>query len=110
MTISTLNRIENKQMELKSLLNSIGYWNNKIENKEWSYNEIFDILNFQRILKNTEILKKSFFTFSDTPSVPTANYYFSNINNLEKILYDLEEMIEYVKSNYRECGNFYCGG
>lgn len=109
MTIETLNRIENKQNELKNFFNSIGYWNVQIKNKHWSHDEIFDISSFKRILENTETLKKSFFTFNSTPKTPTAKYHFSNLNDLEKILYDLEEMVMDVRSNYRECGNFYCG-
>ena len=109
-TINTLNRIEKKQMELKSLLNGMGYWNTPIENKEWFDGDIFDITNFQRIIENINILKNAFFTFYGTPSTPTARYYFSNINDLEKILYDIEQVSKISKEQYRRCGNYNCGG
>lgn len=109
LTINTLNRIETKQEELKNLFNSMGYWNVAIENKTWDYTQLFDGTEFQRIIDNTNKLREAFFTFSNTPSTPKASYYFENINSLEKILYDLDVMINDVKSNYRECGNFVCG-
>ena len=110
MTINTLNRIENKQTELKVMLNSMGYWDTPTQNKEWSLSHIFDVADFQRIINNTDILRNGFYTFASTPKTPLPKYHFSNINDLEKILYDLEIMIEDVKSHYRECGNFECGG
>ena len=54
-TIVTLNRVEQKQAELKNLLNSIGYWNTPIINKEWSYEQIFDDKELERLFNNNEI-------------------------------------------------------
>ena len=39
----------------------------------------------------------------------TNCYYWDDINALEKILYDLDVMINDVKSHYRECGTFESG-
>ena len=109
LTINTLNRIENKQEELKNLFNDMGYWNTPIINKTWGENDIFNADEFQRILDNTNVLRKAFFVYKDTPNTPPISYYWDDINSLEKILYDLDVMINDVKSNYRECGNFECG-
>lgn len=109
LTINTLNRIENKQEELKNLFNDMGYWNTSITNRVWDYTEIFNITEFQRIIDNTNILREAFFTYKDTPKTPPISYYFEDINSLEKILNDLDVMINDVKSKYRECGNFECG-
>ena len=59
MTINTLNRIESKQDELKSLFNDMGYFGCDIENKQWAETDIFDVDNFQRIIDNTNILRIS---------------------------------------------------
>ena len=109
LTINTLNRIENKQEELKNLFNDMGYWNTSITNKTWGENDIFNADEFQRILDNTNVLRKAFFVYKATPNTPPISYYWDDINSLEKILYDLDVMINDVKSNYRECGNFECG-
>ena len=111
-TTNTLNRIENKQEELKNLFNDMGYWNTPITNKQWTENYIFDNngeRDFQRILDNTNILRQAFFVYKDTPNTPPVSYHWQDINALEKILYDLDVMINDVKSNYRQCGTFECG-
>ena len=109
LTINTLNRIENKQEELKNLFNDMGYWNTSITNKTWGENDIFNEDEFQRILDNTNVLRQAFFVYKDTPNTPPISYYWDDINSLEKILYDLDVMINDVKSLYRECATFYCG-
>lgn len=109
MTINTLNRIEAKQEELKTLLNGMGYWNTSITNKAWTETEIFDADEFQRIIDNTNVLRDAFFGYKDTPSTPSISYHYKDINALEKILYDLDVMINDVKSHYRECGTFESG-
>ena len=109
LTINTLNRIETKQEELKNLFNEIGYWNTPIINKTWGENDIFNADEFQRILDNTNVLRNAFFVYKATPNTPPISYHWQDINALEKILYDLDVMINDVKSNYRECGTFYCG-
>ena len=110
LTINTLNRIENKQEELKNLFNDMGYWNTPISTRQWAYADIFEGTQFDRILNNLEILIKAFFIYKNTPNVPDNNYRkYQTINDVEKILYDLDVMINDVKSNYRECGTFESG-
>ena len=109
MTINTLNRIENKQEELKNLFNDMGYWNTPITNKVWGENDIFNVDDFQRILDNTNVLRQAFFVYKNTPNTPPVSYHYNDINALEKILYDLDVMINDVKSRYKRCGTFRCG-
>ena len=109
LTINTINRIETKQDELKNLFNEMGYWNTTTINKMWGENDIFNVDEFQRILDNTNVLRNAFFVYMDTPNTPPISYHWQDINALEKILYDLDVMINDVKSHYRECGTFYCG-
>ena len=109
LTINTLNRIENKQDELKNLFNDMGYWNTPIKNKVWGEKDIFNVDEFQRIIDNMNILREAFFVYKATPNTPPISYHWQDINALEKILYDLDVMINDVKSHYRECGTFECG-
>lgn len=109
LTIVTLNRIEDRQRELKNIFNDIGYWNVPITNKIWDYTQIFDEIEFERILNNTNILKNAFFVYAETPNTPSVSYHYEDINSLEKILFDLDVMINDVKSNYRICGTFEAG-
>ncbi len=111
LTINTLNRIEQKQAELKEIFNSLGYWNtNGIEIEEWSYTGFFRQEDFDRILQNLEILKSAYYVYSATPNVPNANYrQFNTINAVEHILNDLQLMVDDMKSRYRICGATECG-
>ena len=104
-----LNRIENKQEELKNLINDMGYWNTPITNKVWGEIDIFNVDEFQRILDNTNVLRNAFFVYKGTPNTPPISYHYNDINALEKILYDLDVMINDVKSKYKRCGTFRCG-
>ena len=109
LTINTLNRIEEKQEDLKGILNDMGYWNTPITNKVWGENDIFNVDEFQRILDNTNVLRQAFFVYKGTPNTPPISYYWDDINALEKILYDLEAMIYDVNEHCRQCGTFQCG-
>lgn len=106
---NTLNRIESKQIELKELLENIGYWNIPIVNKEWDTTKIFNADDFRRLVDNNNILINAFFVYKDTPAVPAPLFYFSNLNDMEKILYDIDVMINDVNSYVRECGTFNTG-
>lgn len=108
-TLNTLNRIEEKQEDLKGIFNDMGYWNVPITNKSWDNTQIFDEKEFQRIIDNTNVLRQAFFVYKDTPNTPPISYHWQDINALEKILYDLDVMINDAKSHYRECGTFECG-
>lgn len=112
LTINTLNRIEQKQAELKEIFNSLGYWNtDNIVNLEWHYEGYFKQEDFDIILQNLEILKSAYYVYAETPSVPNRNYrQFTTINAVENILADLEKMIEDMNSHYRICGETECGG
>lgn len=109
MTVNTINRIEQKQGQLKEIINGMGYWNADISNKNWGYEGIFDATEFQRVLENTEKLRSGFIVYSQTPKVPKVSYNYEDINAIEKILYDISSMSVEIKTNYRECGNFVCG-
>ena len=109
MTIKTLNRIEEKQDMLKLLINDMGYWNTPISNKVWVETDIFTDADFRRIVNNLKMLREAFFVYSNTPKTPNETYHFETINSIEKILNDLDIMINDVKSHYRNCGTFNCG-
>ena len=107
----TINRIENNQQELKTLLNNAGYWGIPITNKtDWDWEtDIFRAEDWRRILQNENILKAAFYVYQDTPQTPNETLYYTNLNAVEKILADLKAMIASMTGYYRECNTFYCG-
>lgn len=110
LTINTLNRIEEKQEELKNLFEEDFYFVDKIECKKWTMSDYFKQSDFDRILTNLEMLVKAYLVYTSTPAIPDGNYRkYETINDAEKILFDLDLMINDVKSHYRECGTIECG-
>lgn len=109
-TINTLNRIENKQAEIKAILDDMGYFNTPVINKTWTYNDIFSETDLQRLVDNNIALRNAFYALTDSPQNAIAKYHYVEINSLEKILFDISSNIEYTISKYRRCGTFNCGG
>ena len=109
-TNSTLNRIEAQQRQLKTNLNSMGYWNTPILTETWDTSKIFCERDFMMMVQDTMILRNAFLAFDDTPKSLNLSYSYQNLNNLERILHDLGLMVNIVKRNYLQCGNAYCGG
>lgn len=108
-TYNTLNRIESKQAELRGIINLLGYWNLPDNNREWTNEDIFYKADYQRIIDNENMFRQAFFVLASTPTTPPLSFGYEDINSLERILYDLELMIDDVKSHYRLCGTFECG-
>lgn len=109
MGIGTINRISTKQIYLKNKMERNGYFVKTISTKTWDYNDIFDESDFSQLINNTILLREAFFTYSDTPQNVYLSYDYENINNLEKILVDMENILDYMIANFRECGTFYSG-
>ena len=107
-TINTLNRIENKQVEIAELFSQLSI-NVRIENKSWTETQIFNKVEFQRILDNLNVLVKSFCVYSNTPNIPKISYYFEDINAIEKILFDLEELYNKALKSFVSGGITYGG-
>lgn len=109
-TASTLNRIENKERELQDKLFEMYYFSPIFSSKNWETGDIFKENEFQRIIENLHILRDSFFLYRTTPNDFKISYDFENLNNIERNLYDLEIISDFVISNYKECGTFESGG
>ena len=110
LTYNTLNRIENKQEELRNLLEEMLYVVEDMTHSYWTAQDFFSQKDFDRLVENNDKLKKAFFVYKDTPVIPNNNYRkFETINAVEKILHDLDAMINDIKSNYRICGVAVCG-
>lgn len=108
-TLNAIKRIQEKQTDLKGLFAEIGYYNTPIVIKEFDSTMFFSEADFQQLIDNVNLLRNAFFAFSSTPKTPPISYHYDDINALEKILHDLDVMINYVKSLYIECGNVECG-
>lgn len=109
-TINTLNRIEEKQSELKKKLNDMGYYNAPIINKKWGYTDIFTQEDLKRLVGNDIILRDAFYVYFNSPKNAIAKFHYEEINAIEKILFDISRNIDYTINNYKICGTVVCGG
>lgn len=110
-TRNTLNRIESKEKELMQSLQSKGYWNNTINNKtDWVKPNVFSQEDLVRVVTNLAILVDSFFVYDSTPNIPDPVMHYETLNAVEKTLFDIDEIITSMVSEYKMCGNYECGG
>lgn len=109
-TVEDINRIEEKQEELKTVFNEMGYYNTPIVNKSWSEESYFFKTDLERIVKNNEILRKAYYIFASTPTDARPKAYYEDLNKIEKLLYDLDQMANDMKGRLKKCGTFNCGG
>lgn len=108
-TINTINRVVDKVKELKELLADIGYYNVSSSSKRRAYGEFFINADLIELFDNVKEVRDAFFVYDETPEVPSPEYFYENINSIEKVLFDVENMISAVKESYLECGTFECG-
>lgn len=95
------NRIENNSKYISTLLNSLGY-NITIDTKEWTREDIPKIEDINRMKNNLEKIKQGYTYFTTTPNVDTSkiSLNFNDINDMEKILFDINELIKYMSQNF----------
>lgn len=110
-TINTLNRIEQKQNELNNILLNYGYVANCENKVDWTVTDIPNETDYVRILSNLNRLKTTFSYMQSTPNTPTNMFHFEKLNDVEKILVDIEFLIGSMVSSWIYASNeFYVGG
>ncbi|MCQ2911398.1 MAG: hypothetical protein MJ244_04335 [Clostridia bacterium] len=111
---SDLNRIESWMEYLKELLNEYGYFVTFTTKTDWEIgigkpNMTSEI---NRIKTNLQKLKDAYFVMQSTPEVPSTDRLSINYveaNNIEKIMVDIEFLINNMAASFIYCGTVYCG-
>lgn len=98
--ISDLNRVETAVGTVSDLLKTFGIELNLTIKTDWTHNDIFDSAQKQRYLNNISAVRGAWKVYSDTPSVPPDYKYFSYANDIEKILFDIQEIFGFYVFNY----------
>lgn len=110
-TINTLNRIEQKQHELYTNLLEYGYDTACINKTDWANDDIVTLSVYTRLLNNLDNLKNGFTYLKDGTVTPTSMLDFESMNAVEKMLYDIENLLNnMVNSWIYVCDEYYCGG
>lgn len=103
-----ISRIENNTKYLSDLLIQLYYFND-ISIKTW-YEYIFpNIPDINRIIDNINILWEKYGRPPDSIPLPNTLLNFEQVNNIEKNLHLIKEMLDDTINSFRECGTFNCG-
>ena len=65
-----------------------------------------------RIKQNLITLQDAYYKYTTTPKIPNSleNLTIYVINDVEKILYDLQKSITNMQDDFKHCGLLNCGG
>lgn len=105
-TQNCINRIDEKELELFNLWTAMGYYPKQYADYRQQDTEPkrFTISHYNILIDNAKNLRKSGQVYDSTPLPPSPKYHYQNLNNLEKMLYDLGQMATEIQSNYLYCG------
>lgn len=107
--VSDMNRVNSAVNELAELLNAAGY-KVTVDTKVVNDGDIVRRSDWAKYLANVQALKNAFCTITEG-ELPAAYAKFDYVgaNTIERILYEIDLLIGYMKENYRRCGTFHAG-
>lgn len=114
-----LNRVESAVKLLAAALTSAGYpvevtpvlKGSKSEDREWQEGDIVRRAQWVTYLDNVQRLRDAYYTLAETGELPKPEDKLGYVgaNNIEKVLADIDLLIDCMKSSYRRCGTFRAG-
>lgn len=119
LTYNTLNRVELAVKTLAAALTAAGYSveitpvlkGSKSEDREWQEGDIVRRAQWTTYLENVQRLRDAYYTLAETGELPKSEdkLDYQGANTIEKILADIDLLIDCMKSSYRRCGTFRAG-
>nr|DAG05607.1 MAG TPA: hypothetical protein [Siphoviridae sp. ct3R43] len=120
LTYNTLNRVEAAVETLAAALTSAGYpvevtpvlKGGKAEDREWQEGDIVRHAQWATYLDNVQRLRDAYYTLAETGELPAPGdkLKYTGANTIEKILADIDLLLDGMKSVYRRAGTFTAGG
>lgn len=111
LNISDLNRIESNTVYLHDKLYALGYRCDVISHDDWTVSDLFYLTDMDRIRQNIINLVGCYYDFNDSPTIVLGNYNLTvtDINDVEKVIFDINVILERMLQTFRYCGTFYAG-
>lgn len=83
----------------------------EVVSREWRESDIVRLSQWRQYLANVQALRDAYYTLGETGQLPDAadRLDYIGANNIEKILADIDLLIDCMKSSYRRCGTFQAG-
>lgn len=114
-----LNRVESAVKLLAAALTSAGYpvevtpvlKGSKAEDREWREGDVLRRPQWTTYLENVQKLRDAYYTLAETGALPAPGDKLGYVgaNTIEKVLADIDLLIDCMKSSYRRCGTFRAG-
>ena len=118
--VSDLNRVESAVKTLAAALTSAGYpvevtpvlKGSKSEDREWQEGDIVRRAQWTTYLDNVQRLRDAYYTLAETGALPAPEDKLGYVgaNTIEKVLADIDLLLDGMKSIYRRAGTFSAGG
>lgn len=120
LTYNTLNRVESAVKTLAAALTSAGYpvevtpvlKGNKAEDREWQEGDVLYRPQWTTYIDNVQKLRDAYYTLAETGELPAPGdkLKYTGANTIEKVLADIDLLLDGMKSIYRRAGTFTAGG
>nr|DAR00820.1 MAG TPA: hypothetical protein [Caudoviricetes sp.] len=111
LTNVTLNRVANAVSMLAPALNAAGY---TVEATSQSFSETDRLKRskYSVYLANVQTLRDAYYTLAETRELPAPEdkLKYTGANTIEKVLADIDLLLDGMKSIYRRAGTFTAGG
>jgi hypothetical protein len=103
-----LTRIENNTRYLADELIKLYYFNS-ISTRTWSRGNVPNTANITLILGNISKILSAYQKPKNIPTLPTTLLTYEQVNDVEKNLFMIKEMLDNMIASFRQCGTFGCG-
>lgn len=82
-----------------------------LEDREWQEGDVLYRPQWTTYLDNVQKLRDAYYTLAETGELPAPGdkLKYTGANNIEKVLADIDLLIDCMKSSYRRCGTFRAG-
>lgn len=83
-----------------------------LEDREWRETDIVRLSQWRQYLTNVQALRDAYYTLAETGELPKPEDKLGYVgaNNIEKVLADIDLLLDGMKSIYRRAGTFTAGG
>lgn len=83
-----------------------------LENREWRETDIVRLSQWRQYLANVQALRDAYYTLAETGELPAPEdkLKYTGANTIEKVLADIDLLLDGMKSIYRRAGTFTAGG
>jgi hypothetical protein len=104
-----LNRVGEAINYLGGLLNTYGYFNTAKARTDWYVGEKPNPKQMAEYIENLNKLKRCFIVYASTPEIPNdmVNLVVKEANDIEKYLYDIDEILKKTLAMFRYSNTFY---